>query len=265
MQLKGIDISHWQKGLNLAQAKTERNLDFVIIKAGGGDGKKGVYKDSEFDNFYNQAKNAGLHVGAYYYCKFTDEASCDKQAQHFIQLLAGKQFDMPVYADIEENAMYALGAEKLTALTVRFCEQVEKAGYYVGIYTSESSFKSRFKTYDIARFTFWVARWNKTGPNMVHPMWQYGGETNLIESNKICGITVDQDYCYVDFTSAIIRKKLNGYGVEVAPKKKTSAEIAQEVLRGDWGNGDERKERLTAAGYNYRTIQNAVNKLKKGV
>lgn len=263
MQLKGIDVSHWQKGLNLAQAKAEGNLDFVIIKAGDGKGADKGSKDSEFDNFYKQAKDAGLHVGAYYYCRFTDEASCDAEAQHFVKLLVGKQFDMPVYADIEENSMYALGTEKLTALTVRFCEQIEKAGYFVGIYTSESSFKNRFKTYDIARFTFWVARWNKTGPNMTSPMWQYGGETNLIESNKLCGITVDKDYCYVDFSSAIINKKLNGYGVQVV-EKKSAKEVAQEVISGKWGNGQERKDRLTAAGYNYRTIQNAVNKLKKG-
>lgn len=254
MKKLGIDISHWQKGLDLAKAKAERGLDFVIVKAGGGDGKKGVYKDSEFDNFYQQAKNNGLHVGAYYYCKFTDEASCDKQAQHFIQLLAGKQFDMPVYADIEEDVMYALGAERLTALTVRFCEQVEKAGYYVGIYSSESSYKTRFKTYNIARFTFWVARWSSSEPTITHPMWQYSNSNGKL----------DLDYCYVDFPSAIIRNKLNGYGVTVAPKKKTSAEIAQEVINGDWGNGKERKEKLEAAGYNYRTIQNAVNKLRKG-
>lgn len=264
MQVKGIDVSHWQKGLNLAQAKAEVNLDFVIIKAGGGDSKNGIYKDSEFDNFYKQAKDAGLHVGAYYYCKFTDEASCDKQAQHFIQLLAGKQFDMPVYADIEEKSMYNLGQARLTELTIRFCDALEKAGYFIGIYSSESSFKTYFNAYNIARYTWWVARWNKTGPNMTSPMWQYGGDTNLIESNKLCGIKVDKNYCYVDFSSTIINKKLNGYGAPVV-EKKSAKEIAQEVVAGKWGNGQERKDRLTAAGYNYRTIQNAVNKLMKGV
>lgn len=253
MQSKGIDISHWQEGTNLAQAKAERNLDFVIIKAGGGDSKKSVYKDSEFDNFYKQAKSAGLHVGAYYYCKFTDEASCDKQAQHFIQLLAGKQFDMPVYADIEENAMYNLGQARLTELTIRFCDALEKAGYFIGIYSSESSFKTYFNAYSVARYTWWIAKWGSKEPTMVHPMWQYSNSNGKL----------DLDYCYVDFSSAIINKKLNGYGAPVV-EKKSAKEIAQEVVAGKWGNGQERKDRLTAAGYNYRTIQNAVNKLMKG-
>ena len=38
-------------------------------------------------------------------------------------------------------------------------------------------------------------------------------------------------------------------------------EIAREVIRGDWGNGDERKQRLTAAGYDYGKVQARVDEL----
>ena len=37
--------------------------------------------------------------------------------------------------------------------------------------------------------------------------------------------------------------------------------IAREVMAGKWGNGDERKKKLTAAGYNYAEIQKTVNEL----
>ena len=47
-------------------------------------------------------------------------------------------------------------------------------------------------------------------------------------------------------------------------KLKTNEEIAKEVIRGDWGNGAERKKRLQEAGYNYSEIQKLVNKLLKG-
>lgn len=49
------------------------------------------------------------------------------------------------------------------------------------------------------------------------------------------------------------------------PTKKTNEQIAREVLAGKWGNGAERKKKLTNAGYNYSQIQKAVNKLVKGV
>lgn len=42
---------------------------------------------------------------------------------------------------------------------------------------------------------------------------------------------------------------------------KTIAAIAQEVIQGHWGNGDERKRRLEAAGYDYQSVQKWVNKL----
>lgn len=41
--------------------------------------------------------------------------------------------------------------------------------------------------------------------------------------------------------------------------KKSNEEIAKEVLRGDWGNGQDRVDRLKAAGYNYNAIQDIVN------
>lgn len=44
-------------------------------------------------------------------------------------------------------------------------------------------------------------------------------------------------------------------------KNKTNEEIAKEVIAGKWGNGRERKERLTAAGYDYNKIQSIVNEL----
>ena len=47
----------------------------------------------------------------------------------------------------------------------------------------------------------------------------------------------------------------------VDDKKKTNQEIAKEVIQGKWGNGEERKKKLTEAGYNYNTIQKLVMRL----
>lgn len=66
---------------------------------------------------------------------------------------------------------------------------------------------------------------------------------------------------------------IRGYGLpdyasmattaEPAAQTKTVAEIAQEVIAGKWGNGDERKKKLEAAGYNYSEVQAQVNALSK--
>lgn len=57
------------------------------------------------------------------------------------------------------------------------------------------------------------------------------------------------------------------YDVEIASSKskKTTSQIAREVVAGKWGNGTDRKKKLEAAGYDYNKVQKAVNKLlKKG-
>ena len=46
-----------------------------------------------------------------------------------------------------------------------------------------------------------------------------------------------------------------------APSTKSIDEVAREVIQGQWGNGDDRKNRLTAAGYNYAQVQARVNQL----
>ena len=46
-------------------------------------------------------------------------------------------------------------------------------------------------------------------------------------------------------------------------KKKSTTEIAKEVIAGKWGNGKERQKRLKAAGYDYDAVQKKVNELLK--
>ena len=51
---------------------------------------------------------------------------------------------------------------------------------------------------------------------------------------------------------------------EDVPNQKSVHEIANEVIRGDWGNGQERKDRLTASGYSYEEVQKEVNRILYG-
>ena len=46
--------------------------------------------------------------------------------------------------------------------------------------------------------------------------------------------------------------------------KKTVDQLAQEVLDGKWGNGDDRKQALTNAGYDYNAVQAKVNQILSG-
>ena len=58
---------------------------------------------------------------------------------------------------------------------------------------------------------------------------------------------------------SIVNQKLSGGSSAPKPSTKSNETIAQEVINGAWGNGQERKDRLTAAGYDYNAIQSIVN------
>lgn len=53
----------------------------------------------------------------------------------------------------------------------------------------------------------------------------------------------------------------DGYLARLEAAKKTPDQLAEEVIAGKWGNGADRKQRLTAAGYNYSEVQKKVNQL----
>ena len=49
-------------------------------------------------------------------------------------------------------------------------------------------------------------------------------------------------------------------GSSSSNSKKSISQVAKEVINGEWGNGDARKKKLEAAGYNYDEVQKEVNK-----
>lgn len=141
MTRKGIDVSHWQGTIDWNKIK-KAGIEFAIIKAGGSDA--GFYTDSKWEANYKGAKAAGIPIGAYYFVgKDCVTAAAGKaDAERFLQILKGNQLEYPVYMDNE--AQPASAKAGITEATIAFCETMEDAGYFVGIYGSAvSGFKER--------------------------------------------------------------------------------------------------------------------------
>lgn len=260
-KLFGIDISVWQRDINLAQAKAE-GVNFTIIR-----GAYGNKKDTAFETLYQRAKSNGLGVGVYWWTRAVNEAQAREEAQILIDnVLRGKQFEYPIYIDVEDSLLQNLGKAKVDAIITSALTTLEKAGYYAGFYMNRNWYNNYCNGASLSkRFTCWLAQWSSAEPSGF-PMWQFGGETNYIRTNKIAGVTCDQDYCYVDFPSIIKNGGFNGYGKgtpspapQPQPSIKSNEELANEVIAGKWGNGEDRKNRLTQAGYDYYAVQSIVN------
>ena len=244
IRMKGLDISKWNKGISMPAIK-QAGYSFVIIRGGYTRyGDRSLVKDPCFDKFYQQAKKTGLSIGAYWYSCANSKKTGKAEAEFFYtNCLKGKKFDYPVYIDTE-NPQWQSGNKKgTTEAVVAFCEYLEGKGYHVGVYASKSWFTDNMDLEKIKKYTKWVACWGKVKPdvNYKYDMWQY------TDSATVGGKKVDANICYVDFPN-ITRKKSN-------------TDLAYEVINGRWGNGSERKRRLTQAGYDCYSIQKIVNKI----
>ena len=79
-------------------------------------------------------------------------------------------------------------------------------------------------------------------------------------ANKSC--PGDWLYSRLSDVAAKVTANLSSASTPTIPSaSKTTEEVAKEVIAGKWGNGEDRKQRLTAAGYNYSLIQAKVNEL----
>lgn len=250
---KGVDVSKWNGDVDFEMLKS-RGFNFVIIKAGGAD--SGLYRDSKFEENYKQARLAGMHIGAYWFSRALSDSEAIEEANYFLNLLKGKKFDFPVYIDVENRSMLSMGKRSVTDAIIAFCKTMESAGYWVGVYSSLNYFRTAMFDDELQDYAHWVAQWS-TKLNYSKSscgMWQYGGETNFIQSPYIGGKVFDQNYMLVDYPSIIAAKGFNGYS-----EMKSIDDIAYEVLDDVWGRGDERANRIESAGYDYSEVQSRVN------
>lgn len=239
---KLIDVSVWNGTIDWEKVKPQ--IDGAILRCGFGMDKVSQ-DDKQFKRNADECTRLGIPFGVYLYSYATTNEKAKSEAAHVLRLINGYKLSYPVYLDLEEPGTEKGAVER----AIIFGDIIEKAGYWCGIYANLNWWNNYLKD-GLDRFTKWVAQYNTVcsykGTNL--DIWQYSskGKINGINGN------VDMNECYRDFPAEILG---------TAPvKKKTVDELAEEVLDGKWGNGEERKKRLTAAGYDYNSVQNEVNK-----
>ncbi|WP_294475950.1 GH25 family lysozyme [uncultured Ruminococcus sp.] len=209
--MKGIDVSVHNGDIDWGKVKAD-GIDFAIIRAGFGRLEK--QKDEKFEQNYAGAKAAGIHVGVYWYSYAMTPEEAELEADVFLSVIKGKQFEMPVYFDLEEKKQFDLGKEQVSAIMRTFLKKVESAGYFVGLYGSASSLTTHTADDIKSWYTIWLAHWvDQTNYSGAYGIWQHS------EKGKVAGINgnVDLDICYKDFPTIIKGKGLNGWGKTPAP------------------------------------------------
>lgn len=225
MEFRGIDVSKWQGNIDWSRVKAS-GVDFAILRVGYG--SVSSQKDPTFEDNYQNAKAAGVPVGAYHYSYAKDIAGAKREAQTFLEWIKGKQFEYPVVFDIEESATYNLGRNTVSEIIKTFCSIVEAAGYYVSVYTNKNWLDHVVSDEVKSKYDTWLAQWTST-PSYAGPygMWQY------TSSGTVDGISgrVDMDIAYKNYPEIIKRNQLNGWsGADVPQTPESKAYAAGKSL-----------------------------------
>ncbi len=201
MERFGIDISRWQGMYDFEQAKRE-GIEFAIFRCGGADDKNiGMYYDSTYRRNYAECARLGIARGVYYLLDAANTDEAAEQARHCLSLVEGMKLQLPVFADVEGEA---LNADNLTEIINRFCEIIKEAGYDAGVYASASPMVNLIDIRAIkeAGNAVWCASYTAEIPNIGVDIdiWQYGGGAdNFIRDVHVAAQAVDQNFAYKDY------------------------------------------------------------------
>lgn len=223
-------------------------IGYALSQVGVAETPKGSNKnkfalmiDTQFPDFYNGKKNGAawcdVFVDACFLTCFGEEetlrllcqpkkscgAGCKFSAGYF---KAKKQFDNN--ASVGDQIFFYDNKGEINHTGIVY--KVE-GGY---VYTVEGNSGNEVKTHRYATS-------NKKIAGYGHPAWKEEAETIA-------------DTAPTKPTTEAPQKPQN-------TALKSEDEIAREIIAGKWGNGEERKQRLTEAGYNYESVQAIVNEL----
>lgn len=217
MQRKGIDVSTWQGNIDWNKVKAD-GIEFAMLRSSFGKENPDKQTDNKFWQNYRNAKAAGVPIGAYHYSYATTVEDAKKEADFFLSIVKGCQFEYPIAFDIEDDSQMYLGKDRITDIIMAFCERVQAAGYYVSLYTNLDWISNRIDMSRAKAFDVWLAQWNdKPTYSGNFGMWQYtsSGSVNGISGN------VDMNIAYYDYPSIIKAAGLNGFSADKPEEKKT--------------------------------------------
>lgn len=232
----GVDVSH-HNGIIIWDL-LKKNIDFAIIRCGYGqnitqqDDRRWAYNVSECERLL-------IPYGVYLYCYADSEKRIDGEIQHMERLLENHNPVCGVWLDLEENGTEHLFSSHAEAFYNHF-----KDRYITGIYANKSDMENYLR--DIPSGCHrWVAQWNSECTYKENwTIWQHSSDGKL----DGCKTRIDLNYAEKFWSS----------------RQQSLQDVANDVIKGLYGNGEERKRRIPAeTAFSYTEVQSLVNEMLK--
>lgn len=251
-----IDISHHQKGIDLGAIK----FDGVIIKATEGNG----YTDEMCDTFYQKAKALGKKLGVYHFARPDLGNTAEAEADWFVKETLGYHKEAILVLDWESGDLTNVSWAKAWLDRVK-----EKTGVKPIVYMSASVMHSAdWSSVVNADYGLWVANYGTndgTAQEAVfdrYPLkyWSFYALWQYTSKGRLNGYNGNLDLNYFSGDGTAWDKYAGGSpsSSNVKPVEKSIDELAQEVIAGKYGNGEDRKNAL---GSRYDEVQARVNEI----
>lgn len=216
----GVDVSAWQEsGLNFQNFKNA-GYNYVILRCGTSYGK-----DRLFEEYYANAKAAGLDVGCYFYSYALSAAEARQEAYDVISWIQGKVFEYPVYFDFEDPTQMDLSGSASAAICRGFLDVLKDNGYLPGLYSYAWKLSNDWVTTSGIRSTYeaWVAHVDSAANNTGITSGIYNNYVGRYSSTYgmhqysfttyVNGVgPFDANVCYKDYPTLVKTYGFNGYG-----------------------------------------------------
>ena len=241
--VKGIDISNWQKSMDLNKVlKKNPEIDFVMVRAGyfvEEGASEGL--DGSFVNFAKVCAEANKPMGIYYWPSFFSKEEAEKETKLILDTLSGLKdecglkLEMPIALDIElkedgggtvVKRILEEDPDTLEAIETTI-NILSEAGYYVTIYIGNNALKSYPKLQNFVEsldVDTWIPKYasNKTtsiSSEPTIPNVSYDGFTGIKQYSQTGSLKgyngfVDLDLAFVNYPKIMREKNLGGFEEE---------------------------------------------------
>lgn len=197
-----IDVSSHNGVVDWAKVKT----DGVMIRLGyRGYGQGTLTTDTQFYNNVNGCIKYNIPFGVYFFSTAINEAEGKTEADYVLAKIKGYKLTLPIFIDSEySNAKKTgrsdwLSRSARTSAVMAFCERIKDAGHPVGVYASESWFKTELDVSSLP-YMIWCAKYSSKAPTYPDRIdaWQY------TSTGSMAGISgnVDHSHWYTDFSAS---------------------------------------------------------------
>lgn len=226
---KGIDISQFNGDVDIKGLKGQ--VDFIIIRCGYG-GDYTNQDDTQYRANVRKCEAAGIPYGVYLYSYARNRDMALSEARHTLRLLEGRRPLYGVWYDVEDVTLPY--GEQLADNCVTYCNALEDAGLYCGIYSSLSWWRTRLTSPKLSKYDKWVAQWNSTLDYPGAGMWQYS------DRGVLNGRRFDMDRAFRDYPAIIEGME----GTDMT--REEVAQLAREQAQAVYDKNEHRYDRISS-------------------